>query len=174
MAGLALTLAPIKTFGLLFDASSLPRYWIQTGGVLFTLIGLQYLLTGLHNPPTAEATTHSSAAHPPTTPPSPPSSPTSPSSPTAPSSPNAQRLNAIPLGKSVAGAPVVSYGAILALPDGNEGFYRATVWSRLYLALWFAILVAFNNAPPGLLVLAALNLLGAWSMNRALRQKRKE
>ncbi len=36
--------------GLLFDASQVPQGWIRVGGILFSLIGLQYLGTGLGDP----------------------------------------------------------------------------------------------------------------------------
>ncbi|KAG1672137.1 hypothetical protein FOA52_001725 [Chlamydomonas sp. UWO 241] len=53
VAGLALMLAPMSAFGLLFDASSVPRGWIRVGGILFALIGAQYLGTGLGDAPVA-------------------------------------------------------------------------------------------------------------------------
>ncbi|GLI67601.1 hypothetical protein VaNZ11_011843 [Volvox africanus] len=101
---IALMLAPKQTFGLLFGAEPVPLGWIRVGGVLFTLIGWQYLGTAL-----------------------------------------ADRKG-----------------------QGALGFYRTTVWSRVALALAFALLVATGQLPATLLVLAAINLLGALSMHVAL------
>lgn len=52
--------------------------------------------------------------------------------------------------------------------QGALGFYRATVWSRMMLSVAFVMLVVARESPPGLLVLAAINLLGAVSMRVAL------
>ncbi|GIL89836.1 hypothetical protein Vretifemale_17539 [Volvox reticuliferus] len=52
--------------------------------------------------------------------------------------------------------------------QGALGFYRTTVWSRVALAVGFALLVATGQVPATLLVLAALNLFGALSMHIAL------
>ena len=46
LAGLSLTLWPASTFSLLFPLT-VPSGWIRVGGILFTLIGLQYLITGV-------------------------------------------------------------------------------------------------------------------------------
>lgn len=108
VAGGALTLAPKTTLGLLFrDAAVLPAGWIQVGGILFTLIGMQYLGCAVH-----------------------------------------QYLGA-----------------------GRDAFYHASVWSRLYLAAAFAALVALKRSEAMLLVLSALNIVGALSMWRALGQR---
>ncbi|GIL57252.1 hypothetical protein Vafri_12509 [Volvox africanus] len=101
---IALVLAPKQTFGLLFGAEPVPPGWIRVGGVLFNLIGWQYLGTAL-----------------------------------------ADRKG-----------------------QGALGFYRTTVWSRVALAVAFALLVATGQLPATLLVLAAINLLGALSMHIAL------
>lgn len=53
----------------------------------------------------------------------------------------------------------------------SSGFYEASVWSRLGLAVAFTLLVAACRGPPGLLVLALVNLLGALSMWGALRRQ---
>jgi len=47
-------------------------------------------------------------------------------------------------------------------------FYSATVVGRAALAAGLAALVAFGGFPPGVLLLAALNALGAASMHLAL------
>ncbi|GLC41727.1 hypothetical protein PLESTB_000683700 [Pleodorina starrii] len=104
--GVALALAPKQVFGLLFGAETVSSGWIRVGGILFTLIGWQYLGTA-----------------------------------------RADRKG-----------------------EGALGFYRATIWSRLALSVAFALLVAVRESPPGLLVLAALNLFGAVSMHLALRR----
>lgn len=41
--GLAVLVAPVATFGLLFDASLLPAGWIRVGGVLAALFGSYYV-----------------------------------------------------------------------------------------------------------------------------------
>ncbi|KAK9834923.1 hypothetical protein WJX84_000322 [Apatococcus fuscideae] len=41
--GLALTAAPLKTFGILFDTSTVARGWIQVGGILAMLFGIYYI-----------------------------------------------------------------------------------------------------------------------------------
>lgn len=91
--------------GLLFDPQAVPAGWVRVGGVLFALIGWQYLGTASGDP---------------------------------------QGL-------------------------GPLGFYLSTVWSRMALVCAFCALVMTGQAPPGLLVLAALNLAGAASMALALR-----
>jgi len=53
----------------------------------------------------------------------------------------------------------------------SSGFYEASVWSRIGLAVAFTLLVAACRGPPGLLVLALVNLLGALSMWGALRRQ---
>jgi hypothetical protein len=55
----------------------------------------------------------------------------------------------------------------------SDGFYAATVWSRLLLAAAFCALVALGHAERGLLLLAALNAVGALSMAVALRRQRR-
>ncbi|KAG2423440.1 hypothetical protein HXX76_015311 [Chlamydomonas incerta] len=104
--GLALCLAPQQVFGLLFAAEAVSSGWIRVGGILFTLIGWQYLGT--------------------------------------------------------ASGDRAGLGAL--------GFYRATVWSRLALSAAFGLLVALGESPLGLLVLSAMNLVGAASMHFALRR----
>lgn len=53
----------------------------------------------------------------------------------------------------------------------SSGFYEASVWSRLGLAATFTLLVLVCQGPPGLLVLALVNLFGALSMWCALRRQ---
>ena len=48
---------------------------------------------------------------------------------------------------------------------GAESFYKASVWSRLFLVSAFLVLVVFHGAPKGLAVLAAINLVGAVTMH---------
>ncbi|EFJ46587.1 hypothetical protein VOLCADRAFT_93052 [Volvox carteri f. nagariensis] len=43
--GIALVLAPKTVFGLLFKSETVSSGWIRVGGILFTLIGWQYLGT---------------------------------------------------------------------------------------------------------------------------------
>ncbi|GFH25249.1 uncharacterized protein HaLaN_23182, partial [Haematococcus lacustris] len=50
-AGLALLAFPVTSFGMLFDASAVPTGWIRVGGMLFALIGYQYLGTGIADSP---------------------------------------------------------------------------------------------------------------------------
>lgn len=57
--------------------------------------------------------------------------------------------------------------------QGARGFYLATVVSRFLLVLAFIALVATQQCPKSLLVLAALNLAGAVSMLRALQKEDK-
>ncbi|GFR44409.1 hypothetical protein Agub_g5642, partial [Astrephomene gubernaculifera] len=103
--GLALTIAPKTIFGLLFRSETVSSGWIRVGGILFTLIGWQYLGTALGD----------------------------------------------------------------RKDQGARGFYSASVWSRLALAAAFVLLVAAGQSPPGLLLLAALNVAGAGAMYHALR-----
>jgi hypothetical protein len=53
----------------------------------------------------------------------------------------------------------------------SAGFYEASVWARLGLAAAFVLLVAVCKAPPGLIILALINLMGALSMWGALRRQ---
>ena len=53
----------------------------------------------------------------------------------------------------------------------SSGFYTATIWSRLFLVAGFGWLVVSKQVQPGLLLLAAFNLLGALKMWFALRQQ---
>jgi hypothetical protein len=53
----------------------------------------------------------------------------------------------------------------------STGFYEASVWSRLVLAALFCGLVALQHCGPGLLLLAALNVMGALGMLSALRKQ---
>ncbi|KAG2492294.1 hypothetical protein HYH03_009534 [Edaphochlamys debaryana] len=104
---MALVLAPKTIFGLLFNAAEVTAGWIRVGGILFTLIGLQYLGTAVGD----------------------------------------------------------------KQGQGAAGFYRTTVWSRLGLAAAFCLLVALKQSPPGLLVLAGINVVGALAMHTALGGK---
>ncbi|KXZ49094.1 hypothetical protein GPECTOR_23g26 [Gonium pectorale] len=92
--------------GILFNPESVAAGWIRVGGILFALIGWQYLGTAWGD----------------------------------------------------------SQG------QGAQGFYRATILSRVALSAGFGLLVARGEAPAGLLVLAGLNLVGAASMWLALRR----
>uniref|UniRef100_A0A383V6C6 Uncharacterized protein n=1 Tax=Tetradesmus obliquus TaxID=3088 RepID=A0A383V6C6_TETOB len=53
----------------------------------------------------------------------------------------------------------------------SNGFYEASVWSRLVLAALFCGLVAVKQCGPGLLLLAALNVMGAFGMLGALKKQ---
>jgi hypothetical protein len=53
----------------------------------------------------------------------------------------------------------------------SNGFYWATIWSRLLLAGGFTVLVVTGQVGPGLLLLAGMNALGALSMAGALRRQ---
>jgi hypothetical protein len=53
----------------------------------------------------------------------------------------------------------------------SEGFYRASVWSRLVLAAAFTLLFLLGHCERGLLLLAAVNAAGALSMAAALRRQ---
>jgi hypothetical protein len=53
----------------------------------------------------------------------------------------------------------------------SSGFYEASVWARLGLAVAFAVLVVLCQAPAGLLILALVNVCGALSMWGALRRQ---
>jgi hypothetical protein len=53
----------------------------------------------------------------------------------------------------------------------SNGFYEASVWSRLVLAALFCGLVALRHCGPGLLLLAALNVMGALGMLGALKKQ---
>jgi hypothetical protein len=53
----------------------------------------------------------------------------------------------------------------------SNGFYEASVWSRLVLAALFCWLVALQQCQPGLLLLAALNVMGALGMLSALKRQ---
>ena len=51
---------------------------------------------------------------------------------------------------------------------GARGFYMSTILGRVVLSLAFAWLAGAKAVPQGILVLAAVNLLGAAGMARAL------
>ena len=51
---------------------------------------------------------------------------------------------------------------------GTKGFYMSTVLGRLVLSLSFAWLAGAQAVPQGILILAAVNLVGAVGMVRAL------
>ncbi len=53
---------------------------------------------------------------------------------------------------------------------GLTGFYESTIAGRLFLAAAFGLLVVTGQVGPGLLVLAAVNLLGAVNMALQLRR----
>ncbi|KAF5841157.1 hypothetical protein DUNSADRAFT_14159 [Dunaliella salina] len=146
VAGLALTMSPVTVFGLLFDATAVPRGWIRVGGILFALIGMQYLGAGLRDgrmpPPSPQKESPSSDAH------------------------DASENERTGSGKS----PQAPVGRPVAY---SRSFYEASIWSRLFLACGFAVLVAAQESQLTLLVLAALNLAGALSMLSAVRRTDK-
>ncbi|GAX77636.1 hypothetical protein CEUSTIGMA_g5079.t1 [Chlamydomonas eustigma] len=124
VAGCALTFFPTQTFGLLFNLQEVTSGWIRVGGILFTLIGLQYLGAALGD------------------------------------------IMAIAItAKSVEAAEAAETN-----PRLSYSFYEATVWSRLLLAAGFSVVVAVGEAPLSLLVLAAINVVGALSMAMALKK----
>lgn len=47
---------------------------------------------------------------------------------------------------------------------GLQGFYESTIVGRVFLVVAFALLVAAGQVGPGLLLLAAVNLVGAGNM----------
>lgn len=53
---------------------------------------------------------------------------------------------------------------------GVESFYRSTVYGRLFLGVAFSALVALDKSQWQLLILAAVNGLGALSMHLALQK----
>eukprot|EP00878_Enallax_costatus_P026388 GHUV01028320.1.p1 GENE.GHUV01028320.1~~GHUV01028320.1.p1 ORF type:complete len:213 (+),score=65.62 GHUV01028320.1:922-1560(+) len=53
----------------------------------------------------------------------------------------------------------------------STGFYEASVWSRIVLAVLFCGLVVLGQCQPGLLVLALLNFFGALGMMSALKRQ---
>ncbi|KAF5841156.1 hypothetical protein DUNSADRAFT_14159 [Dunaliella salina] len=132
--------------GLLFDATAVPRGWIRVGGILFALIGMQYLGAGLRDgrmpPPSPQKESPSSDAH------------------------DASENERTGSGKS----PQAPVGRPVAY---SRSFYEASIWSRLFLACGFAVLVAAQESQLTLLVLAALNLAGALSMLSAVRRTDK-
>ncbi len=54
------------------------------------------------------------------------------------------------------------------LDTGTKGFYVSTILGRIVLSLAFAWLAGAKAVPQGILVLAAVNLVGAAGMARAL------
>lgn len=52
--------------------------------------------------------------------------------------------------------------------QASQGFYRATVWGRLYLFAAFAVIVWRKEVGRMLLIPAVVNLLGAITMHLAL------
>jgi len=88
---------------------------------------------------------------------------------------------AIPAGFiRVGGLILATFGAQYALASWHdctgrgsaEAFYRASVPSRLALAVGLAALVYSGQVEQGILILAALNATGALAMRRALRRAR--
>jgi len=58
--------------------------------------------------------------------------------------------------------------------QASQGFYRATVWGRLFLFAAFSIIVWRREVERTLLIPAVINLLGALTMHLALlRQQRR-
>lgn len=53
----------------------------------------------------------------------------------------------------------------------STGFYEASVWSRIVLAVLFCGLVAVGQCQPGLLLLALLNFFGALGMMSAIKRQ---
>eukprot|EP00197_Chlamydomonas_leiostraca_P006713 CAMPEP_0202875266 /NCGR_PEP_ID=MMETSP1391-20130828/26969_1 /ASSEMBLY_ACC=CAM_ASM_000867 /TAXON_ID=1034604 /ORGANISM="Chlamydomonas leiostraca, Strain SAG 11-49" /LENGTH=234 /DNA_ID=CAMNT_0049556905 /DNA_START=171 /DNA_END=876 /DNA_ORIENTATION=- len=140
MAGLALTIFPIASLGLLFDPSTVATHWIRVGGILFTLIGLQYLATGLGDSLIPSTTPGTAAA-------------------AAPSGAPGKAAQAAFSSPAPAGNRAILYA---------RAFYNGTIWSRLFLAAGFGALVALKQSPPGLLLLSLLNVMGAASMYLAI------
>ncbi|GBF98271.1 hypothetical protein Rsub_10934 [Raphidocelis subcapitata] len=182
LAGAALVAAPATVFGLLFDAASVPKGWIQVGGVLFATFGLQYLGTAWGDWARVQEARRASSLWQP------------------------QQQEGGGGGTSGGGgsgggaSPAEAAAAALAVPPGQEArmfateaggacsgegrlddlslfssssFYWASVWSRLGLAVAFLALFGFGRAEPGLLVLGGVNALGAASMAAALRRQRR-
>uniref|UniRef100_A0A7S3QQ87 Uncharacterized protein n=1 Tax=Dunaliella tertiolecta TaxID=3047 RepID=A0A7S3QQ87_DUNTE len=106
IAGLALVISPVTVFGLLFDASAVPRGWIRVGGILFALIGMQYLGAGLRDgrvpPPAPQRESPRPSA------------------------------SGIAEGESTGsgGSPQASSRPVAY----SRSFYEASIWSRLFLA----------------------------------------
>lgn len=58
--------------------------------------------------------------------------------------------------------------------QASQGFYRATVWGRLFLFAAFSVIVWRREVERTLLIPAVVNLLGALTMHLALlRQQRR-
>lgn len=110
VAGLALILFPLLTFGLLFDPRILPIGWIRVGGVLASLYGFYYLGVGF-----------------------------------------ADRQQ----------------------QPTSQGFYRATVWGRLFLFAAFSVIVWRREVERTLLIPAVINFLGALAMQLALLRQQQ-
>ena len=57
--------------------------------------------------------------------------------------------------------------------QASQGFYRATVWGRLYLFAAFAVIVWRREVERMLLIPAVVNLLGAIAMHLALLRQQQ-
>jgi hypothetical protein len=171
---------------LLFDAAAVPKGWIQVGGVLFATFGLQYLGTAWGDwARVQEARRESSlwqagAGE----------RQQRDSGPDGGEGSSGDASPAEALAAAAAAGPPAAPEAQLfpseecELPSGegrlddlalysSSSFYWASVWSRLALAAAFLALFGCGRAEPGLLVLAAVNALGAGSMAAALRRQQR-
>lgn len=57
--------------------------------------------------------------------------------------------------------------------QASQGFYRATVWGRLFLFAAFAVIVWRREVERALLIPAVINLLGAVAMQVALMRQQQ-
>lgn len=53
-------------------------------------------------------------------------------------------------------------------------FYQSTILGRIMLCLSFVVLVLRGNIGRGILILAGINALSAWTLTRALVKRQKE
>mmetsp|Transcript_38377 Transcript_38377/g.85453 ORF Transcript_38377/g.85453 Transcript_38377/m.85453 type:complete len:206 (+) Transcript_38377:42-659(+) len=72
------------------------------------------------------------------------------------------------------GAGLLDKRGDTAQAQGAVSFYRATIWSRLFLVAGCAALAVSRELPMTVLLLAALNMAGATSMALALRKQAAE
>jgi len=72
----------------------------------------------------------------------------------------------------VLGAVVFNLGIYYTVtaPSNNETFFKATIYSRVFILVWFALFVLMGWAKPNLLLFAGIDVLGAFWTWSALRK----
>lgn len=72
----------------------------------------------------------------------------------------------------VLGAVVFNLGIYYTVtaPSNNETFFKATIYSRVFILVWFALFVLMGWTKPNLLLFAGVDVLGAFWTWSAMRK----